>query len=63
MAATVIEYARFVEVQHRRARIVAELERAARTPARLTEPTAVDPFIDVSESETSVDASTTRENG
>ena len=63
MAATVIEYARFVEVQQRRARIVAELEPAGRTPAPLTEPTGVDPFIDVSESETSVDASTTRENG
>jgi hypothetical protein len=58
MAGTIVEYARFVEVQERRARMVAELERPPQTPAPPTEST-VDQFIDVGGSVTSVEASTT----
>jgi hypothetical protein len=60
MPGSLVEYARFVEVQQRRARIIAELERPPETPAPRTGPTTVDQFIDVGESLTSVDASTTR---
>jgi hypothetical protein len=55
MAGTLVDYARFVEAQQRRARIVVELER----PPVPMGPTAVDQFIDVGESVTSVEASTT----
>jgi hypothetical protein len=60
MPGALVEYARFVEVQQRRARIIAELERPPETPAPQTGPTTVDQFIDVGESLTSIDASTTR---
>jgi hypothetical protein len=53
MPGSLVEYPRFVEVQQRRARIIAELVRPPATP------TAPDRYIDVGESVTSVDASTT----
>ena len=60
MPGTLVEYARFVEVQQRRARVTAELERPPERPVPRTEPTAVDQCIDVDESPTPPDASTTR---
>jgi hypothetical protein len=54
-----VEYARFVEMQQRRARIIAELERRPETPAPRAAPTAVDHVIDVDEWPMSGDASRT----
>jgi hypothetical protein len=60
MPGIVVDYARFVEVQQRRARIVAVLERPREPPPPPTGRTAIEPYLDVGESVTSVDASTTR---
>ena len=60
MPGTLVEYARFVEVQQRRAGIIAELERPPETAAPRTGPTAVAQSIDIGKTLTSVDASTTR---
>jgi hypothetical protein len=60
MPGTLVEYARFVEVQQRRAWIIAELERPPETPAPPTEPTAGDQCNDISQSPVSVDASAAR---
>jgi hypothetical protein len=62
MPGTLVEYARFVEVQQRRARVIAELEHSSATPAPRRE-TSVDLFIDVAQSLTPVDAGTTRGTG
>ena len=56
MSATVVAYARFVQVQQRRARIIAELERPPATPASREEGrTVIDLPMDVAESPTPVD--------
>ena len=60
MPGMVVDYARFVEVQQRRARIAADLERPREAPPPPTGRTATEPYLDVGESVTSVDASTTR---
>lgn len=60
MPAIVVDYARFVEVQQRRARVAAELKRPRQTPAPPMGRTAIEQFLDGRESVTSVDASTTR---
>ena len=63
MPGTLVEYARFVEVQQRRARVIEELEHSSETPAPRRESTSVDAFIDIAQSLTPVDASTTRGTG
>jgi len=55
MPGSLVEYARFVEAQQRRARIVAE--RSSMTAARPTA-TTIDEFIDVGESMRPVDPNT-----
>lgn len=60
MPGIVVDYARFVEVQQRRARIAAALERPREAPPPATGRTAIEPFLDVGETVTSVDVSTTR---
>lgn len=59
MPGIVVDYARFVEVQQRRARIAAELERPREAPPMGQ--TAIEQFFDVRELVTSDDASTTRQ--
>ena len=49
MAGILVAHARFVEVQQRRARIVAELGQSRETRAALTAPAANDEPIDVGE--------------
>ena len=56
MPATIVEYARFVEVQQRRAQILAELEPPREPPVP---PTPDGQIIEISQSLTSVDANTT----
>jgi hypothetical protein len=55
-----VEYARFVEVRQRRARIVAALEPP---PATLASSTALERFIGVGESTSAVDGSATQGTG
>ena len=49
MAGILVAHARFVEVQQRRARIVAELGQSRKTRAALAEPAATDEPVDVGE--------------
>ena len=60
MAGILVEHARFVEVQQRRARVVAELTRPPETPAPRTASTSVDQVIDVGDSPIAVAARPTR---
>jgi hypothetical protein len=63
MAGTLVNYARFVEVQERRARLIAGLEPPPGSPARPSGPLVVDEVIDVGESPSSIDAGTTPGTG
>ena len=61
MPGSVVEYARFVEVQQRRARIAAGLEQPGEVPPPPTGRTGIVQLLDVRETLTSVDPSTTRQ--
>ena len=61
MAGILIDYARFVEVQQRRARIAAELGQTQQTPASRTRVTPIDHAVEASEPpQAVVDAKMTR---
>ena len=59
MPGIVVEYARFVEVQQRRARVAAELLPTRKGERPLTGRTAIEQSLGVRESVTPPDASTT----